>query len=150
LNFAQGEDGDVHAKQRVLGRLAMVYADHPDLMRLRVARSRCEGAAISAVRPSPAGVLVWACGPCSGPDDRATTITIVSGQGVPGAGPTLITKFGITASLTSDLNTGHGPCSKNTRRASCSRIPKDIRNDANGYLSCSLDGAQYQSVPSPR
>ncbi|UNB52983.1 DUF6221 family protein [Mycolicibacterium sp. YH-1] len=29
-NFAQGEDGDVHAKQRVLGRLAMVYADHPD------------------------------------------------------------------------------------------------------------------------
>jgi hypothetical protein len=29
-NFAQGEDGDVHAKQPVLGRLAMVYADHPD------------------------------------------------------------------------------------------------------------------------
>jgi hypothetical protein len=29
-NFAQGEDGDVHAKQPVLGRLAMAYADHPD------------------------------------------------------------------------------------------------------------------------
>jgi hypothetical protein len=29
-SFAQGEDGDVHAKQPVLGRLAMVYADHPD------------------------------------------------------------------------------------------------------------------------
>ncbi len=29
-NFAQGEDRDVHAKQPVLGRLAMVYADHPD------------------------------------------------------------------------------------------------------------------------
>lgn len=29
-NFAQGEDGGVHAKQPVLGRLAMVYADHPD------------------------------------------------------------------------------------------------------------------------
>ena len=25
-----GEDGDVHAKQPVLARLAMVYADHPD------------------------------------------------------------------------------------------------------------------------
>lgn len=29
-NFAHGQDGDVHAKQPVLGRLAMVYADHPD------------------------------------------------------------------------------------------------------------------------
>jgi hypothetical protein len=29
-NFAHGEDGDVHAKQPVLGQLAMVYADHPD------------------------------------------------------------------------------------------------------------------------
>jgi hypothetical protein len=29
-NFAQGEDDDVHAKQPVLGQLAMVYADHPD------------------------------------------------------------------------------------------------------------------------
>lgn len=29
-NFAQGEDHDVHAKKRVLGQLAMVYADHPD------------------------------------------------------------------------------------------------------------------------
>jgi len=29
-SFAHGEDGDVHAKQPVLGQLAMVYADHPD------------------------------------------------------------------------------------------------------------------------
>ena len=29
-NFARGRDGDIHAKQPVLGRLAMVYADHPD------------------------------------------------------------------------------------------------------------------------
>jgi hypothetical protein len=29
-NFAQGADGDVHAKNRVLGQLAMVYAEHPD------------------------------------------------------------------------------------------------------------------------
>jgi len=29
-NFARGADGDVHTKQPVLGRLAMVYADHPD------------------------------------------------------------------------------------------------------------------------
>lgn len=29
-NFARGEDNDVHAKQPVLGRLAMIYADHPD------------------------------------------------------------------------------------------------------------------------
>jgi uncharacterized protein DUF6221 len=29
-NFERGEDGDVHAKRPVLGRLAMVYADHPD------------------------------------------------------------------------------------------------------------------------
>jgi hypothetical protein len=29
-NFAHGDDGAVHAKQPVLGRLAMVYADHPD------------------------------------------------------------------------------------------------------------------------
>jgi len=29
-NFAHGEDCDVHAKQPVLGQLAMVYADHPE------------------------------------------------------------------------------------------------------------------------
>ena len=29
-NFTRGGDGDIHAKQPVLGRLAMVYADHPD------------------------------------------------------------------------------------------------------------------------
>jgi hypothetical protein len=29
-NFASGEDGDVHAMQPVLGRLAMIYADHSD------------------------------------------------------------------------------------------------------------------------
>ena len=29
-NFARGTDGDIHTKQPVLGRLAMVYADHPD------------------------------------------------------------------------------------------------------------------------
>jgi hypothetical protein len=37
-NFSQGEDGDVHAKQPVLGRLAMVYADHPDFDARWVAR----------------------------------------------------------------------------------------------------------------
>ena len=29
-NVASGEDGNVHAMQPVLGRLAMIYADHPD------------------------------------------------------------------------------------------------------------------------
>jgi hypothetical protein len=29
-SFAHGEDCDVHAKQPVLGQLAMVYADHAD------------------------------------------------------------------------------------------------------------------------
>jgi len=29
-NFARGEDNDLHVKQPVLGKLAMVYADHPD------------------------------------------------------------------------------------------------------------------------
>jgi Family of unknown function (DUF6221) len=29
-NFTRGGDGDIHAKRPVLGRLAMVYADHPD------------------------------------------------------------------------------------------------------------------------
>jgi hypothetical protein len=29
-DFAHGEDNDVHAKRPVLGKLAMVYADHPD------------------------------------------------------------------------------------------------------------------------